>query len=715
MTRKKWAVGMVMVAAALVACGDSGGKQKPLEAADITIQVDHQPYNAASGVRVDPGSIAAGQTRTFLVQVFNQGERDLEVLSVTLQYTPASQAEGSEPAFRLGPLPAFPAYVASPNATGSTAPTVLEIPVVFQRYEDDLPRRAVLVIRSNDKDLADQAFQVRFQSESCDPHLGVPPPVDFEQVQVDQVEELPVDLKNTGSCALLIEAFLWTGDPGFTLVAEGQEYPTKETDTFVTFPQPVSIPSNSQISWAVRYEPPSGAPARASLTVYPQNDPTAVGGRTIEVLANTTGPCIEVVPSPVEFGGKLIQSTTSIAVRIVSCGTADLVITDIFLRQGEGLSPDFGLDYAQLPGGARPTAGAPLTIHPSEFVTVGVQYTPDVQNPVDPVTGQPVLDRGVLVIANNSFVPEFEANISGHGVPVECPQPVILVEEGEEVPPQTVLHLYGDQSVPSTGAISKYQWSLDQPADNKFNLLPSMSEKNVTHEVNVAGTYTYCLDVCDSLYCSNDLKCKTTACKKVVVIPDEAIHCELTWKTPGDDNEYNDGPDAGSDMDLHFIHPYATGPDLDGDGASDGWFDLSYDCFWYTATSVLEWGTLNPNISDNPRLDRDDTDGAGPENINLDVPENGRVYKVGVHYWDDHGFGASYPQVKCYCWGKEAFKKDLYADGIKMFTCDLWEVATISWPDCRITAIQSPEGGPKIVHHYQNPAFVQIGSQACGQ
>lgn len=715
MKRRAGKFGTVLVVATLVACGDSGGRQKPLEAADITIQVDNQPYNVASGVRVDPGSIPAGQTRTFVVQVFNQGERDLEVLSVTLQYTPASQTEGSEPAFRLGQVPAFPAYVASPNATDSTAPTVLEIPVVFQRYEDDLPRSAVLVIRSNDKDLADQSFQVRFQSESCDPHLGVPPPVDFEQVQVNQVEELPVDLKNTGSCALLIEAFLWKGDPGFTLVAEGVEYPTNETDTFVTFPQPVSIASNSQISWTVRYEPPSGAPAHASLTVYPQNDPTAVGGRTIEVLANTTGPCIEVVPSPVEFGGKLIQSTTSIAARIHSCGTADLVITDIFLRQGEGLSPDFGLDYAQLPGGARPTADAPLTIHPSEFATVGVQYTPDVQNPVDPVTGQPVLDRGVLVIANNSFVPEFEANISGHGVPVECPQPVILVQEGEEVPPQTILHLYGDQSVPSTGAISKYQWSLDQPADNKFNLLPSMSEKNVTHEVNVAGTYTYCLDVCDSLYCSNDLKCKTTACKKVVVIPKEAIHCELTWKTPADPNEYDDGPDAGSDLDLHFIHPYATGPDLDGDGAPDGWFDLSYDCFWYTSTSVLEWGTLNPNISDNPRLDRDDTDGAGPENINLDVPEDGRVYKVGVHYWDDHGFGASYPQVKCYCWGKEAFKKDLYADGIKMFTCDMWEVATISWPDCRITAIQAAEGGPKIVHHYQNPAFVQIGSQDCGQ
>jgi len=703
--------------AALVACSGSGGKQKSLLAPDISVLVDKQAYNSVTGVVVDPGAIPVGDSRTFVVQVFNGGDRDLEIHSVTLEYTaPPSANEADQPAFQLGQLPAFPAYVASKNAVNSANPTVLEIPVVFRRYEDDLSRTATLVIRNNDKDLADQTFRVQFRTEACNPHLGVPPPVDFEQVQVNQVKELPVDIKNTGSCALLLESFLWKGDPGFTLVVDSTEYPTAENDTFVTFPEPVAIPSNSQIAWTVRYQPPSGAPAHAYLTIYPQNDATAEGGRTIEFLANTTGPCLEVVPSPIEFGGKLIQSTTSIAVHINSCGTADLVVTDISLKQGEGLSPDFNLDYSQLPGGARPTAETPLTIAPGDSAVVGVQFTPDVQNPIDPGTGQPILDRGVLQIANNTFLPTVEVEITGHGVPVECPQPVIVVPEGEEVPPQTTLHLYGDQSVPSSGTITKYQWTVDQPPDNKFSLLPSMSEKNVTHEANIAGTYTYCLDVCDALYCSNDVKCKTTACKKVVVIPNEAIHCELTWRTPADTNEFDDGPDAGSDMDLHFLHPYATGPDLDGDGTPDGWFDLSYDCFWYTCSSApLEWESLNPNISDNPRLDRDDTDGAGPENINLDVPKDGRLYKVGVHYWDDHGYGASYPQVRCFCWGKEAFKKDLYADGIKMFTCDLWEVATISWPDCRITAIQAAEGGPKILHNYQNPAFTQIGSPGCGQ
>ncbi|NOZ02875.1 MAG: hypothetical protein GXP54_13460, partial [Deltaproteobacteria bacterium] len=284
-------------------------------------------------------------------------------------------------------------------------------------------------------------------------------------------------------------------------------------------------------------------------------------------------------------------------------------------------------------------------------------------------------------------------------------------EEGEEVPPQTILHLHGDQSQGSSGAITSYDWSVDQPPENKFNLVPTLNFPNPTHEVNVAGTYTYCLDVCDAQFCSSDPQCNTTVCKKVVVVPDQAIHCELTWDTPGDLNQFDEGPDAGSDMDLHFTHPFATGPDLDGDGAPDGWFDLTYDCFWYNPTP--EWESMNPNVSDNPSLDRDDTDGAGPENVNLDVPVDGRLYKIGVHYWDDHGFGASYPTVKCWIFGQQVYEKNLKELDVKMFKCDMWEVATIAWDSGQVVSVQDVNGGPKITHCYQNPAFVKIGGDTC--
>ncbi|MBM4388217.1 MAG: hypothetical protein FJ088_10795, partial [Deltaproteobacteria bacterium] len=176
------------------------------------------------------------------------------------------------------------------------------------------------------------------------------------------------------------------------------------------------------------------------------------------------------------------------------------------------------------------------------------------------------------------------------------------------------------------------------------------------------------------------------------------LHVELSWDTPNDPNQYDEGPEAGSDLDLHFLHPFATGPDLDGDGKPDGWFDIPYDCFWFNPNP--EWGSVNPNINDNPSLDRDDTDGAGPENLNLDVPENGRIYKIGVHYWDDHGYGPSTACIKIWVWQVLVFN-----ECVKLYELDMWEVATIYWPAGAVTKIFNNEGKSKVIPNYVNPAF----------
>ena len=184
-----------------------------------------------------------------------------------------------------------------------------------------------------------------------------------------------------------------------------------------------------------------------------------------------------------------------------------------------------------------------------------------------------------------------------------------------------------------------------------------------------------------------------------------------TWDTPGDPNQFDEGPDMGSDMDLHFTHPFATGPDLDGNGEPDGWFDLTHDCFSYNPNP--EWESMNPNVSDDPSLDRDDTDGAGPENVNLDMPVDGREYRIGVHYWDDHGFGPSYPTVKCWIAGQQVFEKNLKELEVAMVTCDMWDVATIQWKSGQFTSIQNAQGGLKITPCYRNPTFVEIAGDTC--
>ena len=152
--------------------------------------------------------------------------------------------------------------------------------------------------------------------------------------------------------------------------------------------------------------------------------------------------------------------------------------------------------------------------------------------------------------------------------------------------PQTVLHLYGDQSYTSKGDVAKWTWSVEQPPGSQSFFIPSENYPNPDFEVNVAGKYTFNL----MIYNSQGVPSCAPDTFEVVVVPDKAIHIELLWHTPGDPDETDVGPEAGSDLDLHLVHPWAGGPDIDGDGQPDGWFDEPFDRFWFNAHP--EWGNV---------------------------------------------------------------------------------------------------------------------------
>jgi hypothetical protein len=274
-------------------------------------------------------------------------------------------------------------------------------------------------------------------------------------------------------------------------------------------------------------------------------------------------------------------------------------------------------------------------------------------------------------------------DVKGFAGWVECPIPVIVVQEGEVVVPGTIVHLFGDQSfVPCGGEIAKYEWSVHQPKGSVSLLIPSATFPNPTFEVNVAGTYTFKLTPYDGNGTPSCLPAEQT----VEVIPFSAVHVELTWQTHGDPDESDEGPEAGSDLDLHLLHPNATGPDLDNDGKQDGWLNVPWDCYW--CNKKPDWGAA---------MTREDTDGAGPEIILLQQAEN-LTYRVGVHYWDDHGFGPSFATVRVYVYGVLAFE---WAD-VELHNHDMWEVATIEWPSGAVTQVLDKDGGPKITQSYTN-------------
>ena len=78
--------------------------------------------------------------------------------------------------------------------------------------------------------------------------------------------------------------------------------------------------------------------------------------------------------------------------------------------------------------------------------------------------------------------------------------------------------------------------------------------------------------------------------------------------------------------------------------------------------------------------------------MNIDSPQDGITYRVGVHFWDDHGFGASFATVRVYVYGNLVYE----AADVRLVKGDLWDALTIEWPSGNIVRKATPEDTPVI-------------------
>jgi hypothetical protein len=168
----------------------------------------------------------------------------------------------------------------------------------------------------------------------------------------------------------------------------------------------------------------------------------------------------------------------------------------------------------------------------------------------------------------------------------------------------------------------------------------------------------------------------------------EGLRAVLVWVTPGDPDPKDRGPEAGSDMDLHLLHPFGV-----------DFFDIPFDTYWYNANP--QWGQID-NPIDDPILSLDDYDSLGPEKIVLPLPEEGLDYTLGVHYWSDHGFGPSRAQVQVSIFGELVYESAL----VDMVSGEIWEVGTVTWPTGEVVPFTGPEGEPMVHSLDMNPCEV---------
>ena len=723
------------VVSLFAACGDSGGGGGGggkggvglSEKANIEIEFSSAVMDAGSPTTIvfQEGQIAKGGTSTHRLTIRNVGNGDLPIKSIGLFYAPppdATEADGA--AMQMIKISAdgkdlvidddgtFRDYTLGPLGNGGEQ---IEVTVQFRRYDDGLPRSASLTVESeNNKSNDLNLVTIPFSTEEGNPVANVSPKLlDFAQVKAGEAPVKTINVTNTGSDNLLINSVLFQGHPDYRFKyasGEGGAESEWEPGDEITFDPALVVEPDKLITFQVAFTPLTDVPAEGKVVFYTNSvDEAHTSGILVELKANTEGPCIQVNPKKVQFGGKLVSAKAQLPIEVISCGTAPLSVHNIQMAAAEGGGcigsgcDNFSLEYTTLPGfedgESKPTIETPLDIPVEAQATFNVIYVPSVENPKGEER-TPIFDTGLILIESNAFDEQLEVEVTGLGVKQECPTAVGVIQEGEQVIPQTNLHLFGEQSFAPTGAVASWKWSVVQPAGSASVFVPSDTFPNPTFEVNTAGEFQFQLDVWDE----GGVKSCVPWKQSVLVVPDEAIHVELLWDTPNDPDQTDQGPEAGSDVDLHFLHDAyaASGPDLDGNGLPDGWFDQPFDCFWFNAHP--NWGSFDPSIDDDPGLDRDDTDGAGPENLNLNIPEN-TTYRVGVHYWSDHEYGPSFITLRIYIYSNLVFE----VSDVKLIDHDLWDAATIDWPSGKVTLVQDEGGGGgyKITPNYQNPFFFQ--------
>ena len=554
---------------------------------------------------------------------------------------------------------------------------------VVYNPSDCVPDRGSLVIRSNDQDRP--ALPIPLQPQELTGQVRVHPnPIDFGRVPSGATKTLAVTLTNAGTCALDVNDLFLSGsfDFEFTTAEEeglGVEYAAYAPEL------PFSLEPNENISLWITYHPENDGFDEATMIV--RSDDARNRNVDVPVVANGDQACIVVSDEDgIDFGQRFIDEEHPKTITITNCSQrAELELSNIELM--EHLELD-GFDRYVLSD--VPDLSSPMVIAPQESTSVMLTYSPILYTPEnrpDDCTneeGCEIADGAMLLVESTDEVKSpLEIEVRGVGTNNHCPTAVARARvqgtdywdtQIDTIPLRT-LEFDGQGSTDSEGGIATYQWEVTgRPTGSTANFAPNNSVPSPTFFLDLAGTFTFQLRVFDEQ--------GTESCEPMeilaIVTPDEAIHIQLVWDTPGDINEADFN---GSDVDLHFLHP---------DGV---WNQGPRDC--YFANKNPSWG-VSSDSDDDPSLDIDDTDGAGPENINLNRPEGTTAapvqYKVGVFYYGDHSFGPSNPTVRIFLDGVERFA--LTFEGLE--DRQFWDVARIEWPTRNIERVHRlyPSGFP---------------------
>jgi archaellum component FlaG (FlaF/FlaG flagellin family) len=601
---------------------------------------------------------ALGSVSTLTFQVLNTGDGTLRVESVEV-------VEGAEDSDRE----ITPGQIWEPKfdiAKGGAAKTLsLEWrPANTKRDTAKLRFKVVNAVNA-----PGGVFEVDVTTPQLAPSLVAPSVVSFPRVPKNTTAKQVFYIQNAGKADLQLRRIVLTPS---TTTEFGLKYPdptnldleaAAESDT----PKEILKP-NERIPVRVSFTPETDAPTSATINVT-SNDPQA-SNYEITLSGNAGAECIQLNVQPntdvtsdathrLDFGERQIGRASTSTVNIQNCSrTKKLEVTEIKFTDDAGAV--FEIVQEALPEALK--MGQKLVINEGDSAAFVVAFTP----------GDELLKKGRLELLNNDPANRtLKIDVVGRGTNNVCPIAVaegtVLGDAGSR--PATQINTLPLKTVKLTalnsrdpdGQIDAYEWNIiTKPNGSTARLVSSNRIAEPSLFLDIAGQYEIELVVIDKLGTQSCDKAKV----QIVAVPDEDIHVQLIWDTPADPDQ----SDAfGTDLDLHYMHPNAT-----------AWNRSPWDVFWQNREG--DWGVLG-NPDDNPSLDIDDTDGSGPENVNHDNPEANKAYAIGVHYYADNGFGASYATIRIYLQGQLRKEEKNFFLGAKD---DFWLVGFVIWPSLQI-------------------------------
>lgn len=278
-------------------------------------------------------------------------------------------------------------------------------------------------------------------------------------------------------------------------------------------------------------------------------------------------------------------------------------------------------------------------------------------------------------------------------VELACPT---SMPEGDPFQPYVI-----DGTMFYSGAVQSWSWTVtggpcDQLlAPNVSFTLQGQNTSQLTFRPTLSGDYTITVTIVaadGTVY----------TCTFIVHIRGPGLRIEMCSDRTGN-----------TDIDLHLHRPDSTA----------NWFTTPDTCYYANCKAgggSANWGYANTPLINcsggpegalwtllgycrNPRLDVDSIFALGvPENINVDVPQNGKTYRVMVNYFS--GTGVARPMINIYCGGRLRATYGQAPDLVDGFdqsggnsSGDLWRVADVTTTvvggvttDCAVAPIHPP-------------------------